>query len=707
MPENSTEEQSAVIHAPLDTHIKVVAVAGSGKSTTLRQRVRHLLAGGMQASSILVLMFNKSAQIEFDMKLKALYPQGALPQTRTYHSLGFRLCNSLSKKGLLPAFKLNTSANGPVFLGKQALKMAVGKLHNSPCNPSKPGVVEAFVSYIDLVKSGLLSPEETFDSINIDPKLSPFIQGFEIFEKLRHEKQERFFSDLIFDPVKHLLNSDESRSFVTNRLRQIIVDEYQDINSISQELIKILSGNTAYVTAVGDDDQCLYGFRGSKPEYLINRFDNDFEDATIFQLSNTFRYGHTIALASNNVIANNSNRVNKLCVSADSTPSSVVEMRTEPKSGTNKESGSANQEAIVNPIIQWKEEGNPLKEIAVLLRLFSMSPPIELAFMRAGIPYRIEGRPSVFDVPEVSALIGLLRLADGSLFGKDEAYIKDVIYKILLLPHPGISQSIIQELSDQIAKDPDNLVSIVAIAAARQQTFIGTRVNRKAEAITTLQERKDWTPTEALTMYIEMTECFKNIKDMSLSSEDADTLISAIEAFIDYCGSKQGSIAELVTEIELLRAAQHANSKKHDAVLITSVHRSKGLEWPMVILPKLAESYFPYIREDGDLDIQSERRLFYVAMTRAIKKLVLVVPYDEQLAKALQFRNSMVPVGLYGNKERASRFVYEANLKPCIELGKTLYSNASFSSMDTIGEPELFNQYLTKVGAQFRLSKPS
>lgn len=707
MPETATEEQSAVIHAPLDTHIKVVAVAGSGKSWTMRQRVAHLLVGGMPSSSILVLMFNKSAQIEFDLKLKALHPRGALPQTRTYHSLGFRLCESLSKKGLLPAFKLNTSANGPIFLGKQALKMAVGKLQGGTCNPNKPGVVEAFVSYIDLVKSDLLSPEEVFDSIDIDPKLSPFIQGFEIFEKLRYEKQERFFSDLIFDPVKALLSSDESRAFVTNRLRQVIVDEYQDINRISQELIKILSGNTAYVTAVGDDDQCLYGFRGSKPEYLISRFDQDFENPAIFQLSNTFRYGHTIALASNNVIANNSNRVNKLCVSADNTPSSIVEMRTEPKSGSDKDSSSANQEAIVNPIIQWKEKGNPLKEIAVLLRLFSMAPPIELAFMRAGIPYRIEGRPSVFDVPEVSALIDLLRIADGSFFDKEESQLSDAIYKILLLPHPGIPQSVIRELSDQISKDPNNLASIVAIAAAKQQTFIGSRLNRKAEAITTLQERKDWKSVEALTMYIEMTECFKNIKDMSLSSEDADTLISAIEAFIDYCRSKQISISELVAEIGLLRAAQHENSKNHDAVLITSVHRSKGLEWPMVILPKLAESYFPYIREDGELDIQSERRLFYVAMTRAIKKLVLVVPYDEQLAKALQFRNSMVPVGLYGNKERASRFVYEANLKSCIELGKALYSNASYCDMETIGEPELFNQYLTKVGAQFRLSKAS
>jgi len=707
MSENITKEQLAIIQAPLDTHIKVVAVAGSGKSLTMRRRVAHLLEGGMPAASILVLMFNKSAQIEFDLKLKALYPRCVLPKTRTYHALGFRLCDSLSKKGLLPGFKLNTSANGAMYLGRKALKMAVGKLKTNTCNPNKPGVIEAFVTYIDLVKSDLLPPEEVFDSLRIDPKLSPFIQGFEIFEKLRYEKQERFFSDLIYDPVKLLMVSNESKSFVTNRLRQIIVDEYQDINRISQELIKILSGNTAYVTAVGDDDQCLYGFRGSKPEYLINRFDQDFEHPAIFQLSNTFRYGHTIALASNNVIGNNSKRVNKLCVSAEGTPSSIIEMHTEPTSDSGKNAGVSNQDAIVNPIIQWKEKGNALKEVAILLRIFSMAPPIELAFIRAGIPYRIEGRQSVFDIPEVAALVDLLRIAEGNLFHMEQEPLKEALYRILLLPHPGISQSTIRELADQIAKDPEDLSSTIALFAAKQHTFIGSRLNRKAEAISTLQERKDWSAVEALTTYLEMTECFKNIKDMSLCSEDADTLISAIEAFIDYCKSRQVSISELIDEIESLSAAQSKNKGSHDSVLITSVHRSKGLEWPMVILPKLAESYFPYIREDGDVDIQSERRLFYVAMTRAIKKLVLVVPYDEHLAKALQFSNSMVPVGLYGNKERASRFVYEANLKPCIELGKALYNNESYCGMETTGEPSLFNQYLTKVGAHFRLSKAS
>lgn len=705
MTKKATEEQRAVIHAPLNSHIKVVAVAGSGKSWTMRRRVANLLDQGIPPSSILVLMFNKAAQTEFDHKLRSLCPRAALPQTRTYHSLGFRLCESLARKGCIPAFKLNASGNGPAFLAKQALKIAVGNLQGSSCNPHGPGVIEAFVSYIDLVKSGLLSPEETFNKADIDPKLSVFISGFGTFETLRHKKKERFFSDLIYDPVQHLLASNTSKAFVTDRLQHIVVDEYQDINSISQELIKILAGKTAYVTAVGDDDQCLYGFRGSKPELLIEDFNQDFTNPLSFQLSTTFRYGHTIAMLSNNIIVNNDNRVRKLCVSAEGTPASIVELLIEKKTNSETDAGDLTQNAIIDSIIQWKEGHNQLNEVAVLLRLFSMAPPIELAFMRAGIPYRIKGRPSVFDVPEVSTLVDLLRVADRSLLQTDAAYFKEAIYKILLLPHPGVAQATLHDLAEEIAQKTESLTEIVAVAAAKQHTFIATRLNRKAEAITTLLERQDWTAVDALTIYLEMTECFKQIRDMSHNSEEADTLIGAIEAFVGFCKSRQGSISELVRDIESLRAAQNSTRENHDAVLITSVHRSKGLEWPMVILPKLAEGHFPYIRDDGDVDMQSERRLFYVAMTRAIQRLVLVVPPDDHLAKALHISNSMVPAELYGNKERASRFIYEADLTPCIALGQALYNNAGYLDMETIGEPDLFNQYLTKVGAQFRISK--
>ena len=706
MSENATEEQLAVTYAPLDTHIKVVAVAGSGKSSTMRMRVANLLKSGVQHSSILVMMFNKSAQLEFDQKLRALYPGCKLPQTRTFHSLGFRLCESLGKKGLLPKYKLNTSQNGQVFLAKQALKKVVGAQQHGACNPNKPGVTEAFVSFVDLVKSDLITPDKVFDEAGFDNKLSPFIDAFGVFEELRLERGERFFSDLIYDPVQLISSSDTAHSFVTNRLKQVIVDEYQDINRICQELIKILAGESAYVTAVGDDDQTLYGFRGSKPEYLISRFDQDFENPKVFTLSKTFRYGHTIALASNNVITNNADRVSKLCVSADSTPTSIVEMRVE-KPGAAKNGTSIDQEAILTPLNKWIGKGRKLKEVAILLRLFSMAPPIELALLRAGIPYRIEGRPSVFDVPEVSALIDLLKIADNSFTTLDPAVQAESLCRILLLPHPGVSQSVVIDLAKQISTNLGELTSVVAVAAAKQPTFIGSRLNRKAEAICYLRDNDNLSTVDALTTYLEMTECIKGINEMALSSEDADTLVAAIEAFVDFCRSKEMPMGELIHEIERLREAQRSNCTDHDALTITSVHRAKGLEWPMVILPRLAETCFPYIREDDNVDIQSERRLFYVAMTRAIEHLVLIVPQDEYLAKAIQFRNSQVPVGLFGNKERASRFIYEANLKPCIELGQALYENASFCDLQTIGEPELFNQYLTKVGAQFRLSKAS
>lgn len=704
MTEQATDEQLAVANAPLDRHIKVVAVPGSGKSSTMRLRVATLLRAQIPPSAILVMMYNKAAQIEFDQKLRALYPGCKLPQTRTFHSLGFRLCESLGKNGLLPQFKLNSFPNGPVSLAKEALKKVVGSQQGTQCNPNEPGVTEQFISFIDLVKSGLLTPDIVFDHSGLDNKLSPFIQAFTVFEELRCNKRERFFSDLIYDPVQLIIKSDQAKNFVTNRLHQVIVDEYQDINSISQEMIKILAGDRAFVTAVGDDDQTLYGFRGSKPEYLLTQFDSDFKNPLVFILSKTFRYGHVISLASNNLIVNNRDRVNKQCVSSASAPTSIIELKVDQSEATG-ESANIDHHSIISPITSWLLKGRKLKEIAILLRVFSFAPTIELALLRQGIPYRIEGCLSVFELPEISALIDLLKIANKTFVTNDKTALAESIFRILLLPHPGISQHIIDELSVVIANDFGDLRNAVALVAARQPAFIGSRLNRKADAICFLRDTPNLAPLEALTTYLEMTECKKGIISMAMKSEDADTLVSAIDAFIDFCKSKNLSTNELITQIELLRDAQRGNKGLIDAVTITSVHRSKGLEWPMVLLPRLSETCFPYIRDEDDVDIQSERRLFYVAMTRAIEHLVLIIPNDDQFVKSLQHRSSQVPIGLYGNKDRASRFIYEANLKPCIEVGKAVHENVGYLEIDTTFETEIFNQYLAKTGAQFRLSK--
>ena len=703
MTEQATSEQIAVIQSPLDTNIKVVAVPGSGKSWTMRRRVAYLLEMGVLPNKILVLMFNKSAQVEFDQKLRDLSPSRQLPKTRTYHSLGYRLCESMSVKGLLRKSKLNTSVSAQAYLAKQALKKSVGGYQQGICNPNRPNIIEAFVSYIDLVKSDLRDPEEVFDRAKIEPKLSPFIGAFDHFELARLEKGERFFSDLIYDPVKVLVNSEQAQNFVSNHLQQIIIDEYQDINPISQELIKVLAGDTAFVTAVGDDDQCLYGFRGSDPEYLINRFDRDFCEPLVFSLTETFRYGHTISIASNAVITNNTNRVDKLSISAPKTPSSSIELHTEP----NALNGQIPQTAIIESIQNEVNRNRKYSDIAILVRLFSMTPPIELALMSSGIPYRIEGRQPVFDLQEVSALTGLLQIAAGIFFTKPAQYVIETLTSIFLLPHPGVSHNDLKAIVEQMVKSPSEIATISANATAEMPTYLSARINRKADAIHNLMSRSDWSPVGALSTYLEMTECRKHITEMSLSSEDAEVLLAAIDAYVQFCGSKNFSTLEVIDQIEALRKEQSAKNENSNTVLITSAHRSKGLEWPVVILPRLAEGCFPYIRDDGSVDMQSERRLFYVSMTRAINKLILIVPPDEHLAEALLHRTDALPKHFSGNGKMASRFMYEANLRLSIELGQSLYSSSSYCDIETKSDTSIYNKYLARSGAPFRVSRAS
>jgi len=694
MPIEATDEQKAIIHAPFDKHIKVVASPGSGKSWSMCRRVAHLIDSGEQPSSILVLMYNKKAKEEFEEKLSVQLHRAFIPSVRTFHSLGNRLCGSLKKKGFLNDSRLEQSSTTHLLMAKRALKESMGSNKSVTCDPNKPAVIDAFSTFIELAKSDIRSPGIVFDDNKIDTVFYPFVKGFELFETLRKDAKIRFFNDLIYDPVKEILKNQKAYDFVSNRLRHIIIDEYQDINNICQELVKILSGKSAVVTAVGDDDQCLYSYRGSKPEYLINLFDADFPNPIVFTLTNTHRYGHAIALASNNVITNNEGRVDKLCIASKANPSSIIEVIVE----TNKQTLSTNP--IPGCIKKW--QGSP-SDIAILVRVFSMTPEIEFSLIQAGISYRIEGRASVFNLNVVSALIDVLMIANKSLFNLSLQEVQEAVFRVLLLPHPGVSNDKLKALAGKIASNPGKLIEIVGNEAATLSPYIGVRIKRKADAIQTLIDKADWTATDVLEIFTEMTECEKQISNMALNAADADASICAIQSFISFCKQKEACLDDLIEELRTLRSSD-GPPKGANVVTITSIHRAKGLDYPMVIIPGLSEGLFPYIRDDGDVDIESERRIFLVGITRAKHKLILVVPNDDGLIHSITNHSSMIPAGLHGNPSRASRFVYEANLKPCLKLSADLNKNAQFSDLTISGDPKLFNQYLTKVRAQFRLS---
>lgn len=702
---NHTDEQTNIINAPLDRHIKVVAGPGTGKSRTMLYRVLHLIKSGISPTKILISMFNESATTEFKKKLSSILEDEQTPRVSTFHSIGYKLCDFFCKKEVLPNFKLITEGPLQKTLAKQALISCVDEIYVSKCNPKSNPVIEDFISFIDLVKSTTQTSAEVFSKVNYPKTLSPFIEAFNVFETLRKQKALRFFSDLIYDPVMLLLESCEARKLVENLIDHVIVDEYQDINEISQELVKIIAGSRAHVTVVGDDDQTIYLFRGSDPNYLISLFDQDFPDAMYYKLTRTFRYGHPIALAASNLIHQNEGRLAKICLADNNNPASIIEIHPEIQN-SNSANFDISDSVLLRPIKAWKESGRDYSEIAILLRLFSSSPPIELALIKAGIPYKLDGGNPLFKSYEIASLITLLEISTGDFFNLKKNTMKNIrqrLKQVFYMPKTFVKAEVMDQLVLEITKNPEDIVAITDRISVKLHQSLQSQLDRKARGIKDIQEENSFTPHERLDNYLEYTGCFSQIKKGSRNRNEAEKQTKLINAFLSFCKPFD------TTEELLAKIAKHKpldKSSFNDGILITSTHRSKGLEFPMVLMPNLSECTFPCINDDEDeenVDIETERRLFFVGMTRAIEKLILSPPMDEELFENIKARKSTVPFDVPGDEERASRFLYETNLRPSIEISNALYKGDSYCDLPIKHNKELINKYLVGAGSQIRL----
>ncbi|MFW2367109.1 MAG: ATP-dependent helicase [Desulforhopalus sp.] len=683
---NLTEEQLRIVNHNTG-HARVSAVAGSGKTTTMVARIGHLLQEGVEADKILVMMFNRSARDGFTESMEnRLLPLGfPLPQVRTFHSLGLRLVNSFTKRGSLPSYRLVTEE----YVQEKLARQVATEVYRQEMDKEgwvSGDEVEEFLTFIDLVKSTVKTPADVFSESDLTSRYSYFVNAYELFEEVRQKQRIRFYADLIGEPLMAMLADDDLRGWVSNRVDHIIVDEYQDINESQQQLLRILAGNRAEVMVVGDVDQCIYEWRGAKPEYIIRRFQLDFPDPVNYQLSYTFRYGHQLSLAANHLIAGNTRRDSKLCISYKSTPLTQL-FWLEEKHGSHP---------VLQVLDKWRNQGRILGEAAVLVRLFAQSVPVELALLEAGIPYRLEGNVHVFDCPEVLALTGYLHLVHGSLVELDQDTVKKFLIAMFSQPHLGIRREEMASLVTAIAEDPERAPEQLMQWCTKDiPPFIAKRFEEAAKIWSWLAARSASGPAETLLRnLVDRLELYDFYHNFATKSATAENRVKTCEAFIDFAAAQKLSVNGLLCKIDDLR--QGGGEESPEALLITSVHRAKGLEWPLVVLPGLAEGSFPFFRESGGSseDLEDERRLFYVAMTRAVEELVCIHPIDAELKRKIERKSSKA----WGDKMRASRFLYEMNGGLSKSLGKVLSSRNGKDQTVVTDDARIATRYLQAVG---------
>jgi len=689
---NLTDEQLRIINHS-GGHARASAVAGSGKTTTMVARVERLLQQGASANLIMVLMFNKSARDSFAQAMQNRLSSSAdqLPEVRTFHSLGMRLVNSFTRRGALPGYRLVTEDYVQEKLARQVAN-EVYREEQENDGWLAGDEVEEFLAFIDRVKSTVTGATEVFKKLELSSRFSYFIRAYQLFEKVRKERKIRFYADLIHEPLMAMLADSEVATWVTDRIEHIIVDEYQDINEAQQQLLKILAGSRAKVMVVGDVDQCIYEWRGARPEYITTRFQIDFPTPDNYQLSYTFRYGHQLSLAANHLIAGNRRRDQKLCISHKTTENTVVTCIEE-----------QHKHPVISVLKEWLGRDRSLRDAVVLVRLFAQSVPVELALLEAGIPYRLEGNAQVFDCSEVLALTGYLKLVLGTIADDSQQSREQMLTAMLSQPHLGIKREEMEQVVQSIADAPHSAVELLRNwSGSDLPPFIRKRFEETAANWRWLVDSSSAGRADILLKRIvQKLKLYEFYHNFSARTVTAENRVKTCQAFIDFAASQNLSVRQLVEKITEFQTA--GEDPMAETLLITSVHRSKGLEWPLVILPGLEEGAFPFYRErEGKVeDLEDERRLFYVAITRAIEQVVCIHPVDAELKRCIAKCCGKIP----GEMVRASRFLYEANPGLSVCLGEILSEDDAVDRTVTADDTTIAKQYLDSVGAKIKLAE--
>ncbi len=682
-----------------DDHALCIAVAGSGKTTTLAHLILNLLSTGNDPRRVMVMMFNKSAQLDFTAKLQILTGQGLpAPEIRTYHSTGLRLLKRLEQWGVRSGFDYNPLSDKEIELKirELLLRLAPDTLQDK-IKSDTARYIEAAISYIEQIKSNLSDPDIVLADSDYPDSLKFFITLFDEFEQWRLDNRRITFTDMLYDTVKLLQQHPEHLVKVSNKMQYIVVDEYQDTSSLQHWLTRMIAGERARVIAVGDPDQTIYEFAGANINNILHHFEEDFSSTgTVDQLTmpHTFRYGHSIALAASHLIARNKDRKDVICLAHEKNSSSEI---------TLIQSDQDETKVLLNAI--KKQLASSSDPLAVLVRVWAQAVPLELALLSEGIPYHNEG-PSLFERPEITSLIAALELSSGQFQFLDVDSRAKRLNQLFILPHLGVKTQVINELiagiqmhSQDIGKVMSNSIqSLTGISDYQRK-----KLYNRAKILHNLElHGNQKTPAELLQDYIRGSELKENLQSMSLNEQRTEEQLLALDGFLQWL---RGSARSSIEAIELIRQLRDRKkrgrkNKNKAQLIISSCHRAKGLEWETVMIPGLTAKYWPFERSDSlsssVTDIEAERRLLYVAMTRARKKLILLSCPGNLEQGHHNWNNS--------NQQTVSRFLKEMQLEHSKALALKLATGDIEPLQNYLGEHGLTQQsrrYLKDLSPEY------
>lgn len=728
-----TPEQLSIVHHQ-QGHARVIAVAGAGKTTTLVHFIQQRLLAGSNPKRMLVLMYNKAAQTDFQIKLQQVVSQSEfrtpLPDVRTFHALGFKIYHRLISQGHLPGIQQDLINAGEIdgvvwrLLQQVAASQGLEDTRQDILSQRKKWV-EPAVAFIDLVKSDLLSAGDMFEESELPQQCQIFIETFERFEQWRKEHNRITFSDMLYDPCMLFKQRPDIAEQFSGHMEWILVDEYQDVNGIQQFLLQILHGAGGYqgngqVMVIGDADQTIYEFRGSKPEYITKEFEKAFNTQdvhgevittahTSYQLPHTFRYGHKLSLLANQVIGENQDREDVLCLSHPTTPNTRIHLQHH---------GDYSQQVLT--LLKELAEKRPLEDVAILNRLWGISAPIELALLQEDMPYQLDHSQTVLDRFELQVFWILFEIASDNFKLRNRRERKAAWLTLLTQPFPKVKRALLEDMAESISQHDGDLSQALwdsipkdiskwqrqqledrgqVIEAAEMASIGKNTAAHVAKSKSGFGERelKAW---QLAQQYINATDFYEGIKDSAFSAQQIEDRSETIKAFVRFLKTTNKPANQIYAYLNELKE-RHKN-KQSSGVRITSIHKAKGLEWPVVIIPALSARYYPYEAEGTfttKSSEESERRLFYVAMTRAKEDLYLIAPPTWNSAQ----ENKKTQAEQQQTKDWPSKFLREADFELCqqagelIEVGEVLSEPKELAAIQVKKSQNLLARYSEKI----------
>ena len=653
--DNLNEKQKeAVIN--IDGPMLVLAGAGSGKTKVLTTRVAYLIEQGISPYNILAITFTNKAANEMKERVTNLVGEDAkMIQISTFHSFGLSVIKRhYEKLGFKSNFTILDSDDTLATI-KRILKDM-----NLDIKVYSPKFIR---NKISSCKNELMTPEE-FEKFADDEITGIAVEVYKKYQEKLRINNSVDFDDLLMLPIVLFKNSPDILEYYQERFKYILIDEYQDTNRVQYILTKMLAAKYNNICVVGDPDQSIYGFRGSNYKNILN-FEHDYKNTKVILLEQNYRSTKTILNAANSVIKNNKARKDKNLWTDNNEGDKIKYKRC------SDEKEEANY--VVKSIKKLIDSGVPREDIAILYRTNAQSRTIEEAFLRENIPYKVVGSFYFYNRKEIKDLISYLKL----IYNTDD----DVsLNRIINVPKRGIGTKTISNLTLKASTNSTSMFD--AIDSGKELEF--------KNIINSIKEKSDnLSLTELVDLVLELSGMKKELEnEKTLEAEGRLENLEEFKSITRNFENEYGtiSLSEFLDEISLVSdIEEHKNQT--DVVTLMTVHSAKGLEFNYIFIVGFEEGIFPHSLSLFDNnEIEEERRLCYVAITRAKKKLELV----NSKRRMLFGNDSMNP---------PSRFINEID-KDFLEVEETksifkskLKNNVDSSIEYTIGEKVKHDKY--------------